>query len=156
MHRSDWPQQPRTPTRLTRPSAVLAEEEAAGDGEGPKLREEARLAVTVATIDAETALAPNGAVRQTSTGSIVGNPAFAGLSGAAAQNLDSYVLLNQPKDVSPLVDDATKAVDFLKAAASIVPSGSLCVRHDEATGLSTVRSLLWPGAVGFASASGGC
>jgi hypothetical protein len=130
-------------------------EEGEGDGEAPKLREEARLAVTVAAIDAETALAPNGAVRQTSTGAIVGNPAFSGLSAAAAQNIDSYSLLNNAKDVSPLVDDATKAVDFLKPASSIVPSGSLCARYDEATGLSTVRSLLWPGAVAFASASGG-
>ena len=48
-----------------------------------------------------------------------------------------------------LVPRASQAVDFLKPASSIVPKGSLCIRHDDGSGLTTIRSLLWPGAVAY-------
>ena len=69
-----------------RGAAVRAEEEAP---EAPKLREEARLAALVATVDLEAAIVPAGAVRMTSSGATVANPAFSGLDTTAAQNIDS-------------------------------------------------------------------
>ena len=69
-----------------RGTPARAEEDAP---EAPKLREEARLAALVATIDAETAIVPAGAVRMTGSGATVANPAFGGLDATAAQNIDS-------------------------------------------------------------------
>merc|ERR1719198_355397 len=72
-----------------------------------------------------------------------------GLDLTSASSLDAFVMLNKTKPVSVLVPALEKSLDSLASAESVVPSGSLCVRHDESIGCVQVRSLLWPGATAF-------
>lgn len=119
--------------------------------EPPKVTEETRLAVVVNMLDKENALAPSGAVMQLGTGAIVDNPGFSGL-GVDALSQGSYVFLNKPKAKDMLASSVVKASDFLTSASSMVPSGALVWHSDESTGVTTIRSLLYPGFVSFSSA----
>lgn len=128
---------------------VASGDESEEPAEGPKITEEERLAVVVQTIDTETAVAPKGALSMRSSGAIMPNPTFQGLDAAAACNLSSFVLLNKPKLASVLEPAMEKSVDALASADTIVPKAALRVFTDEALGVVSVRSLLWPGALAF-------
>jgi len=125
------------------------DEEPVEDGDGPKITEEQRLAVVIEMIEAETALAPVGALSVRSAGAVSPSPAFAGLDASAAKSISSYVLLNKAKPASVLTPAVAKSADALASAETIVPKAALCVFTDESVGAVTVRNLLWPGAVAF-------
>jgi len=120
--------------------------------EPPKLSEEERLAVLVTMLDMENSLAPAGALTMLGTGAVVASPSFPGLSAAVVGDLTSYVSINKPKAKDMLASAATAASDFLTSASSIVPKGALCTRLDEATGITTIRNLLYPGFVSYSTA----
>ena len=120
--------------------------------EPPKLTEEVRLAVLVNMLDMENAMAPAGALSMLGTGAVVDSPAFPGLPAPMAADLGSYVFINKPKPKDMLASSVTAASDFLTPASSLVPSGALCPHLDESTGVTTIRNLMYPGFVAYATA----
>merc|ERR1719502_1614403 len=114
------------------------------------LDEAMRLAVIVATIDSEAAMAPVGALSMSSTGAVVDNRAYSGIDKPAAMSAAGYVFVNKSKPKDALAPAATKALDFLVSCDDLTPKGALCCRHDEASGIVTVRNLVWPGFLGYA------
>jgi hypothetical protein len=119
--------------------------------EPPTVTEDTRLAVAVDTIEMECALAPTGAlVASLVDGHLKANPNYKGIDLAAAKSLSSYVFVNCPTPTSLLAGVVpADPLSSLVSAKSVVPTGSLCTRYDEATGAVHVRSLLWPGHVAF-------
>merc|ERR1719473_1448005 len=103
-------------------------------------------------IDTECAIVPKGALCMAPTGAVKGNALFAGLSTPDASSLASYVFANKPLPKNVLAGSAANSMDFLMPATSITPTGALCPHLDEATGVTTIRSLLWPGSVAYAKA----
>jgi len=131
--------------QLPAPPVLEGEDEV----EGPKITEEQRLAVFAEMVEAETALAPVGALSMLSTGAVVASPTFMGLDAADAMLTKSYVLLNKPKVASVLEAPLTKSLDALASAETVVPKAALRVFSDESVGATKVRSLLYPGAISF-------
>ena len=62
-----------------------------------KLKEIERLAFTVGVIDRDTTVCPVGSVLLTPTKTVVKNREFQGLSSVEARDLQSYLLLREPK-----------------------------------------------------------
>lgn len=125
------------------------EEEGGEEVEGPKITEEERLAVVVEMIEAETALAPVGALSMRSTGAVLPATNFAGLDASDAKLPSSYVLLNKPKVASVLEPAMAMSLDALASAETIVPKATLRIFVDESVGATKVRNLLYPGAISF-------
>lgn len=97
--------------------------------------EQTRLAVIVATINRECAMAPVGALATMASGSISNNPNYAGLGAADASSLASYVLINQAN----------------ASCEAMVPKGALVAKLDEALNVVTFRSLSYPGFISYAA-----
>jgi len=131
------------------PPETEEEEAPAEEVEGPKVSETERLAVIVEMIEKETALAPKAALSMRSAGAVQRNPGFSGLSMAEAGLLSNYVFLNKMKASSVLDAPMSKSVDALLSAETIVPKAALSIHMDESIGATTVRNLLYPGAVAF-------
>jgi len=128
-----------------------AEEEAAEEGEdaGIKFSEESRLSYIIDLIDTENAMVPKGALMMKASGEVVENFSWMGLQPTAASAIENYCFLNKaaPKDI--FKTGMTNALDFLVGIDTLVPKGSWSVHCDECTGTYTIRSLLYPGFVGY-------
>jgi len=120
--------------------------------EPPKIFEDMRLAVLVSMLDEEAGLAPLGALRMLPTGAVGENGTYCGLGMSDVLAISNYVLANKLKPKNVLQPSMTNSMDFLMPADSVVPKGCLVTHSDEATGITTIRNLLWPGFVGYATA----
>lgn len=109
------------------------------------MKEEERLAVMVCTIDAECAMLPAGALTKMPDGTVVDSPTYAGLDYGKASDVQSFVLINQPKPGDVLADATTASTDFCTSAATLQPKGALVPKFDESINIVTWRSLLYPG-----------
>jgi len=108
-----------------------------------------RLAVMVEMIDTEAAMAPVSSLCMSSTGAVVANPSFAGSDKVAAMSASGYVFVNKPKPKDALAPLAAKSMDFLTSCEELVPKGALCCSFDEASGVVSVRNLVWPGFIAY-------
>lgn len=125
------------------------EEEEEGAPKKEKFSEVHRLALTIASIDAETAVVPRGAYIVTATHDVRPNTAFEGLDKTSAASLSNYYHFREPVELArkSVLDreGMVASTDFLDPLAEDSPKGIWGVRVDEARGVATLRSLAWPG-----------
>jgi len=118
-----------------------------------ELSEEDRLAFAVEEVDSACAVVPLGAYVLFSTQQVVANDFFKGLSVAQGLKLDSYLHLRTPVRLAGAAASEraglSKSTQFLDSLADDRPHGAWSVRHDPASGLTVVRSFLYPGYVHF-------
>ena len=89
-----------------RPILCDAEEEV----EKITVEEVLRLAVMVDIIDSEAAMAPNGALVLSGTGTVVANPSFSGADKVTAMSASGYVFVNKTKANDALATTAKKVL----------------------------------------------
>ena len=147
------------PGKLLGPDADAAEEEEQLDEAGnpkpkaPRFSEAHRLAFTVAAIDHDTAVVPRGAFVVSPTHHVAASPLFAGLAGAEAGALGSYLHFRpaaHPARAHALHKaGVVPASDFLDPCSEDVPRGVWSLRVDEGRGLAELRSMKWQGYFAF-------
>ncbi|XP_069704381.1 radial spoke head protein 9 homolog [Periplaneta americana] len=122
------------------------------------LKEEDRLAATVALISDESAVVPRGALLKRTDRCVVQNLAFKGLSSAEAQQLNSYQHYRIPQqrwNTNLLVrQDYNFAIDFLDTI-DIDISAERCwsLKFQQGGQFSTLQNLYWPGMIFYHSIS---
>jgi len=114
------------------------------------IKEEDRLASSIAQIDEDVAIVPRGAYIKTPHGTVIRNRSFAGLQTQEAVKFSSYFHFREPillKEKS-LLDkaDLDKAIDFLDSIDDDIPkSRAWSLQCERGSGLVILRSLLWQG-----------
>jgi radial spoke head protein 9 len=132
-------------------------EEVQGEGEPEseslQIKEEERLACVIQMIDSEAAVVPRGAYKLTPEGSVLANQNYKGQELADASKLSSYFHFFPPENLheKTLLAKANndKAIDFLPAVEEDIPRGCWSIQAEHANNLVTIRSLWWPGLVGY-------
>jgi len=119
----------------------------------PTLYESDRLAQAVQEIDFDTAVVPKGAYALNETDNVVPSSNFKGLQPAHALSLSHYVHFRPPTSAAALRtvarNDAEFYANFLDTLDGDLPKGCWAIRRDSSVDLVTLRSLSWPGYVGF-------
>merc|ERR1712232_955150 len=119
----------------------------------PKLKEVDRLAQVVQEIDFDTAVVPRGAYALNEAHVIVPSGDFKGLGVTEATCCKKYVHFRPPTSVASLRalarTDMEFFADFLDPLDGDLPKGCWAIWQDPSVALVTLRSLLWPGYVGF-------
>lgn len=141
-----------------KPDAPLKPATEAGEGapadEGVKvLTEEHHLAQVVQEIDFDTAVVPKGAYSISEEHQVVSSIDFKGLSNMEAASLSSYLHYRPPMSIAKLRalarDDVQFYSNFLDPLEEDLPSGCWAIRQEPSATLVSVRSLNWPGYIGF-------
>jgi radial spoke head protein 9 len=151
------------PALLIEPGAV-ADEEGGGDEEAEaaaaadankpqKLTELDRLALVTQEIDFDTSAVPKGAHALNESHTVVQSNDFKGLGLTEATDLKKYVHFRAPTSVAALRalarSDVQFYADFLDPLEGDLPKGCWAVRQDPSVSLVTLRSLCWPGYIGY-------
>lgn len=134
--------------------AVEAGEGAEGAEEAAKvLTEVDYLAQVVQEIDFDTAVVPKGAYCVSEEHQVVSAIDFKGLSNMEAASLSSYLHYRPPMSIAKLRalarDDVQFYSNFLDPLEEDLPSGCWAIRQEPSATLVSVRSLNWPGYIGF-------
>lgn len=112
-----------------------------------------RLALVVAMISDDCNVVPLGAYIMIPTHELVLNPNFRGLKVQEAKNFDNYLHLRSPKDSEKKIlvesDKALERADFMDEISKDPIKQSWSIQTDESSTEITIRSLLWPGYVGY-------
>jgi len=115
------------------------------------IKEEIRLAATIAEIDQEVRIVPRGAFVKTPTGPVYSNRSFEGLTVGEAAKLCNYMHFTAPTKLQEksLLQKANldKAIDFMDAIDEDVPKGCWSMQFERGSTQLTLRSLLWQGYV---------
>lgn len=126
-------------------------EEQTEEEETITIKEETRLAATIAEIDQEVRIVPRGSFVKTPTGQVFKNRSFEGLSVAEAAKLCNYMHFAEPTKLQEksLLQKANldKAIDFMDAIDEDVPKGGWSLQFERGSTQVTLRSLLWHGYV---------
>lgn len=125
-----------------------------GDSGSARLKEEDRLAAVVHSVSVDAWCIPRGALCRTPDGCILPSAAFQGLPAEEATDLCSWqharVPKNKPWNYNLLHRrDYNYALDFLDICDEDVPGGTCWSVQICAGDEVVVRSLSWPGAVGY-------
>lgn len=133
--------------------AAEAAAENGGEQRAAKLTEADCLAQLVAEIDFDTAVVPRGAYALNEEHNVVPSADFRGLGLSEATQLAKYVHFRPPTSVAALRAVARSDVqfysDFLDGVDADLPKGCWAVRQDANINTVTLRSLMWPGYIGF-------
>jgi len=143
-----------------KPDAPLKAATEAGEGategaeEGVKvLTEIDHLAQVVQEIDFDTAVVPKGAYSISEEHQVVPSIDFKGLSNMEAASLTSYLHFRPPISIAKLRalarDDVQFYANFLDPLEEDLPMGCWAIRQEPSATLVSVRSLNWPGYIGF-------
>eukprot|EP00928_Gymnodinium_smaydae_P088230 TRINITY_DN72337_c0_g1_i1.p1 TRINITY_DN72337_c0_g1~~TRINITY_DN72337_c0_g1_i1.p1 ORF type:complete len:294 (-),score=75.41 TRINITY_DN72337_c0_g1_i1:84-965(-) len=128
-----------------------AEEEAADKPK--KLTEADCLAQIVAEIDFDTAVVPKGAYALNEEHSVIPSSGFRGLGLTESTALAKYVHFRPPTSVAALRALARSDIqfysDFMDGVDGDLPKGCWAVRQDPSLSTVTLRSLMWPGYIGY-------
>jgi len=121
--------------------------------EWTSIKEEERLAATVSAMTLDGAIAPRGAVIAEPAGMAEENPKFIGLEKTEATQLHAYYHIRDPifpwdKNITCRAD-YNIVMDFLDSIAHDLPKGCWCIEIDPSETVSIIRSLFWPGLIGF-------
>ena len=112
-----------------------------------------RLSLVVNLIAQDTNIVPLGAYRMIPTHELVPNPDFRGLKVNESKKPENFVHLRAPclpeKKILIESDKALEKVDFMDAICCDPIKGSWSIQTDESSTEITVRSLVWPGYVGY-------
>ncbi|TGZ57718.1 hypothetical protein CRM22_009875 [Opisthorchis felineus] len=115
------------------------------------MKEEDRLAATIERIERDVSIIPRGAYMRLSSGQVIRNKNFEGLTVAEASKLLSYFHFRPPIHLphKPLPDRARldKAIDFLDTIEDDNPKGCWSITLERGSRLVLVKSLLWLGYV---------
>ncbi|KER31000.1 hypothetical protein X801_09722 [Opisthorchis viverrini] len=115
------------------------------------MKEEDRLAATIERIERDVSIIPRGAYMRLSSGQVIRNKNFEGLTVAEAAKLLSYFHFRPPIQLphKPLLDRARldKAIDFLDTIEDDNPKGCWSITLERGGRLVLVKSLLWLGYV---------
>lgn len=118
-----------------------------------KLREHHRLSQVVQEIDFDTAVVPKGAHALNEAHVVVPSSDFKGLGMTEATSLSRYVHFRQPTSPACLRalarTDAQFFANFLDPLEGDLPRGCWALRQDASAGHVTLRSLSWPGYIGY-------
>lgn len=129
------------------------EEEAAAWPPKRKVFELTRLSYVLERLLADTSVVPRGAFVLNSVEEIVPNKIFNGLSQQDAGKLLSYLHARPPRTEAKKSllerEHLVHSLDFFDSLADDVPHGCWAVQNDDATGTVLLKSLYWPGYVGF-------
>uniref|UniRef100_UPI00358EBDB5 radial spoke head protein 9 homolog n=1 Tax=Myxine glutinosa TaxID=7769 RepID=UPI00358EBDB5 len=121
----------------------------AAEDEEVKIKEEIRLAVVVAAIDEEVALAPRGAFIKTPIGQVIKNRSFEGLTIEEGVKLRSYMHLRElklPSTMSLLQKSKLDpSIDFLDSIEKDFPKGCWSLQIEQGGRFAVLRSLHWIG-----------
>merc|ERR1719313_288307 len=140
---------PDTPLKAAAEATEGAEAE-----EGKKvLTEVDHLAQVVQEIDFDTAVVPKGAYSISEEHQVVPSVDFKGLPIMEATSLSSYLHFRPPISIAKLRalarDDVQFYSNFLDPLEEDLPIGCWAIRKEPSATLVSVRSLNWPGYVGF-------
>ncbi|CAL8111593.1 unnamed protein product [Orchesella dallaii] len=117
------------------------------------IKEEERLSATVMAIMNECAVVPRGALIKNANGLVYENKTFEGLSKLEASQFHSFYHVRRPEnpwDRNIVVRaDYNLSLDFLDSIACDSPVGCWSIQTDQLETTATLRSLYWPGFVGF-------
>ncbi|KAL4462089.1 hypothetical protein ABPG74_000934 [Tetrahymena malaccensis] len=112
-----------------------------------------RLAYVVRAIENDCALVPVGAFKLTPTHELRYNDSFRGASLDSVSNINTYQHFRAPQSEEKKKfiarDDALFHFNFLDPIEHDLPKGCWSVQIDSSKTSATVRSLLWPGFVGY-------
>merc|ERR550537_1078235 len=133
--------------------AAEATEGAPEGGDEKVLTEVDQLAQVVQEIDFDTAVVPKGAYSISEKHQVVMSIDFKGLSNMEASSLSSYLHFRPPVSIAKLRalarDDVQFYANFLDPLEEDLPIGCWAIRKEPSATLVSVRSLNWPGYVGF-------
>merc|ERR1712124_96898 len=111
------------------------------------------LAQVVAEVDFDSAVVPKGAYALNEVHSVVPNVDFNGLSAEQVMKLENYLHFRPPTSIAKLRalarDDVQFYSNFLDPLEEDLPLGCWAIRKEPSATLVSVRSLNWPGYVGF-------
>lgn len=104
-------------------------------------------------IDFDTAVVPKGAYCVSEEHQVVSAIDFKGLSNMEAASLSSYLHYRPPISIAKLRalarDDVQFYSNFLDPLEEDLPIGCWAIRKEPSATLVSIRSLNWPGYVGF-------
>ena len=104
-------------------------------------------------IDTDCAAVPRGAFVLSAEGYVQRNAVFSGLSSSEAGDLSSYFHFRRASglEAKSIFEkrELVKDVDFMDCLSEDEPKGCWSSRVDAATGMATLRNLVWPGYLAF-------
>ena len=112
-----------------------------------------RLSLLVSLVSHDCNVVPLGAYRMIPTHELVQNPDFRGLKVAQSKNPENYLHLRAPEQQTKKIliesDKALEVFDFMDSIDSDTVKKSWSIQSDESGTEITIRSLVWPGYVGY-------
>ncbi|KAM7541473.1 hypothetical protein Aperf_G00000046771 [Anoplocephala perfoliata] len=118
-----------------------------------KMKEEDRLAAVISRIDNDVRIIPRGSFHRLTSGQVIRNKNYEGLTVAEASKLSSYQHFRKPLKYphKPLDDriKMDKATDFLDTLENDIPKGSWAMLFERGNTIVYLKSLLWLGYIFF-------